>query len=411
MKILRLTIQFASFLMLCTNGIHAQIAQKNNQILIGSIDSVNSKILNEKRKIWIYVPASANSEVYAKQKYPVIYLLDGDSNFPPLVGMLKYLNDSYSLPEMIVVGIPNTDRTRDLTPTHMDSWHVTNLVLDNDFCKTSGGGENFISFIEKELIPHIDSVYPTTPYRIIIGHSFGGLTVMNTFIHHTGLFRAYVAIDPAMSWDNQKLLKETNQALETNTYAGISLFLSIANTMVPGLDTISVKQDTTRRTEYIRSNLELRDNFARNKQNQLDFAWRYYGNDNHGSVPLITMYDALRWLFNYYHMDVFNEDYKNIEPLFSNVSKHLGYHVKPPGIMVNFLANAFLSLKEYDAAKYLLDLNASSYPDSWAVYNNIGNYYRDRADTSKAIDYYKKALSIKELPVVRQKLEKFQKKF
>ena len=97
--------------------------------------------------------------------------------------------------------------------------------------KTSGGGEKFISFIERELMPHVDSLYPTAPYRMLIGHSLGGLTVMNTLIHHTNLFKSYVAIDPAMSWDNQKLLKETKKALANNTYSGISLFLGIANTM------------------------------------------------------------------------------------------------------------------------------------------------------------------------------------
>ena len=136
-------------------------------------------------------------------------------------------------------------------------------------CKNSGGGENFISFIEKELMPHIDSLYPTAPYRILIGHSVGGLTVMNTLIHHTNLFKAYVSIDPAMSWDNQKLLKEAKKALATNTYSGVSLFLGIANTMNEGMDTIKVKKDTTKSTEHIRSIFELRNYLNSNKQNQL----------------------------------------------------------------------------------------------------------------------------------------------
>ena len=246
---------------------------------------------------------------------------------------------------------------------------------------------------------------------MFIGHSFGGLTVMNTLIHHTNLFKAYVAIDPAMSWDNQRLLNEAKKALANNTYSGVSLFLGIANTMKEGMDTIKVKKDTTKTTEHIRSLFELRDDLNNNKQNQLNFAYRYYNNDNHNSVPLIAEYDALRFIFDYYHFDLFNfNDCKNIENLYENISKHLGYKVKPPEGMVNSLAYTYLYFKHFDEAIYLFKLNVSNYPDSWNVYDSMGDFYATKDDKANAIDNYKKALSIKEVPDIRQKLEKLQKK-
>jgi predicted alpha/beta superfamily hydrolase len=313
-------------------------------------------------------------------------------------------------PEMIVVGIPNTYRTRDLTPTHMDSWQFLNFVADTNFCKTSGGGEKFISFIEKELMPHIDSLYSTAPYRMLIGHSFGGLTVINTLIHHTALFKAYVAIDPAMSWDNQKLLKESKKALANNDYSGVSLFLGIANTMPVGMDTIKVKKDTSKSTEHIRSIFELRNYLSNNKQNQMKFSWKYYGNDEHNSVPLNAEYDALRFIFNYYHLSQFYNDYRNIENLYENVSKQFGYKVKPPEGMVNSLAYTYLYFKQFEDALYLFKLNISNYPDSWNAYDSLGDYYDATGDKANAIDNYKKALSIKEAPDTRKKLEKLQGK-
>ncbi len=72
-----------------------------------------------------------------------------------------------------------------------------------------------------------------------------------------------------------------------------------------GMDTIKVKKDTTKSTEHIRSIFELRDYLNNNKQNQLKFAYKYYNNDDHNSVPLIAEYDALRFIFNYYHFDYF----------------------------------------------------------------------------------------------------------
>src|ERR1022692_1935717 len=167
-------------------------AQANNKIVLGTIDSIHSNILNEQRKIWVYVPEEDPNSIFSKQRYPVVFLLDGDAHFYSVVGMIQQLssvNGNSICPKMIVVGIPNTDRTRDLTPTHVE---VDPPFMDSASSKTSGGGERFIAFIEKELMPHIDSLYPVAPYRMLIGHSFGGLTVMNTLIHHPQLFNSYV---------------------------------------------------------------------------------------------------------------------------------------------------------------------------------------------------------------------------
>lgn len=177
-------------------------AQTDNKIVIGHIDTVQSKTLNESRQIWIYTPESNDSSLSAKQRYPVVYLLDGSEHFVSFVGILKHLSYLMICPQMIVVGITNTDRNRDLTPTR-----------DSSYYSKSGGGEHFISFIEKELMPYVDSKYPTEPFKMLIGHSLGGLTVMNTLINHTDLFNAYIAIDPSMWWDNQKLLKQAKTVL------------------------------------------------------------------------------------------------------------------------------------------------------------------------------------------------------
>jgi hypothetical protein len=411
MKKVCLSVIIAVFLTFCLNGVQAQTAQiQTAAVSFGTRDNINSKILSEQRRILVYVPTSAASEIYTKQRYPVAYLLDGDAvHFSSVVGMIRRLNSSYSCPEMIVVGIINTDRMRDFTPTHMDSFQFLDLV-DSVSQTNTGGGEKFISFIEKELMPHMDSIYPTAPYRMFIGHSAGGLAVINTLIHHTSLFKAYVAIDPIMSWDNQNLLKETQKALANTNYSGVSLFLAIPNTMKVGMDTIKVKKDTSKRTEHIRSVFELRDFFNNNRQNKLKFVYKYYNNDNHTSVPLIAEYDALRFIFECFKFDFFSDDYRNLENLYENISKNFGYKVKPPENMVNSLANTFLSLKHFDEALFLFRLNVSTYPESYNVYNSMGDFYSTKGDKSNAIFNYTKALMIKEVPAVRKKLEGLQGK-
>ena len=301
---------FSIIVLLLLGGVASAQVIKGRYVVMGNTDSVQSKILHENRKIWVYTPAGANDPTYTKQRYPVVYLLDGDSHFASVTGMIQQLsevNGNMVCPDMIVVAIANTDRTRDLTPT--------NSMFDNqhkktDQFKSSGGGEKFTSFIEKELMPHIDSIYPTAPYKILIGHSFGALTAMNIFINHTNLFNAYVVIDPSMWWDGRKLLKQAQDAIKERNFSGKSLFLGIANTMPVGMDTLQVHKDTTGDTEHIRSILALADAFKSNPNNGLNFKYKYYSEDNHGMVTMIAEYDALHFLFGYYRFN--QDDYKKV---------------------------------------------------------------------------------------------------
>ena len=402
----------AVFLILLTYEIQAQTTAQTPSpaIQFGIRDQIDSKILNEQRRILVYVPASAASENYTRQLYPVVYLLDGEAaHFAAVVSMINQQSSLFALPEMMVVGIPNTDRTRDLTPTPMrDFWQFLDFDADSIFLQNSGGGDKFISFIENELIPHIESTYPAAPYRMLIGHSFGGLTVMNTLIHHTPLFKDYVAIDPAMSWDDQKLLKEAKTALANNKYPGTSLFLGIANTMEPGMDTTRVKKDSSGSSEHIRSIFELRDILSSNRENQLNFDWKYYSHDEHNSLILIAEYDAIRYFFSYYGISVFYKDFRNIEQLYENVSGHFGYTVKPPESQVNNLAYTCLAFRLFDDAAFLFSLNVRNYPDSYNVHNAMGDYFFYKGERDKAIESYTRALSLREVAAVRQKLDQIQ---
>lgn len=389
-------------------------AQTDNRIVIGKIDSIQSSILNEKRKIWVYVPGGGAIDIYSKQRYPVVYLLDGDGHFSSVVGMIQQLstvNGNMICPEMIVVGITNTDRTRDLTPTHID---VDPPYMDSASAKTSGGGEKFISFIEKELMPYIESNYPTEPYKMLIGHSFGGLTVMQTFVHHTKLFNSFICIDPSMWWDKQNLLKESKKILINNKFQGTSLFLGIANTMPEGMNINKVLNDTSVETRHIRSILKLRSYFEQNKQNSLKFQSKYYNDDSHGSVPLITEYDALHFLFDFYPLKMTFKDFTDTttalldkyEKHFSTVSKKMGYKVKPSEEQINSFGYEALGSKHYKKAAGFFKYNIDNYPESFNVYDSMGDYYEAVGDKLNAIKYFEKALSIKENADTRKKLEK-----
>ncbi|MGZ3925218.1 MAG: alpha/beta hydrolase-fold protein [Flavisolibacter sp.] len=390
--------------------------QANTSLYIGTVDSIQSIILNEKRKICVYVPGKFSDEDLAKQRYPVVYLFDGEAHFTSVTGMIQQLsevNNNMICPKMIIVGILNIDRTKDLTPTHA----AAEPPYFFGSSEKSGGGERFISFLEKELMPYVDAHYPTAPYRMLIGHSFGGLMVMQTLVHHTNLFNAYICIDPSMWWDNQLLLKEGVKTLSKRRFRGTTVFLGIANTMEENMTIDKVVKDTSQSTRHIRSIVTLKNYLEKCRQNGLRFRWKYYDNDSHASVALITEYDALRFIFNYYPLKITFKDFYDTttsladryERHFSNVSKEMGYEIKCPESLMNHMGYEALESKQFKKAERFFKYNVDNYPESYNAYDSFGDYFDAIGDKSNAISNFEKALSIKNNTDTRAKLERLQR--
>lgn len=390
-------------------------AQKN--IIVGTRDTVYSNTLHENRQIWVHAPENnAPDGIYTQRRCPVIYVLDGDDHFKAVVAMVERLSQggpNIMLPPVIVVGILNTDRNRDLTPTHV----MAAAMMDSESAARSGGGDKFISFLEKELIPHIDSLYPTAPYRVLIGHSLGGLMTIHTLLNHTRLFNAYIAIDPSVMWDDQKLVKQAQSTLGKNNFAGRSLYLAVANNidngMAPTKDTAIlgfIKLHT-------RSIMELEHAVEANPKNGLRYSWKYYPEYNHGTIPLVAEYDGLRAIFSFYNYNIpFQEllqpDYKGdtaIMQHYETVSSIMGYKVSPEEELVNVIGYNLIQSKQFDRAWYFLKMNIDNYPQSFNAYDSMGDLYEAKGDHQNAKVYYLKSLAVKETPDTRRKLERLKR--
>jgi predicted alpha/beta superfamily hydrolase len=391
-------ISILSFLCFCLYTVNGQ----HSNDIVAKIDRIDSEILNEERKLLIHVPKGNSNKTY-----PVVYVLDGDSHFHSVVALIRQLgpeNRNTMCPEMIVVGIPNTHRNRDLSPTKGE-------------LPGSGGGANFMSFVEKELIPHIDSKYPTKPYRVFIGHSLGGLTVMNALVHTPDLFNAYVAIDPSMWWDHKNLLNQIKRTSFNEKYANKTLFLAIANTMNKDMDTLSVQKDTTATTKHIRAILELDSYLKKDTQKNLSYKGKYYEDDDHTSVPLIAEYDALRYIFEFYRFRLKSEDYLNpeidvlakVQNYYKRLSIGFGIEMKPDQLYINDIGFTLLENKQFKKAAEAFNLNIKNHPESFGVYDSMGDFYVAIGNTKKAIENYKKAVSLNIDSYAKYKLKELEK--
>lgn len=239
------------------------------QDMPGKRDSIKSMVLNEKRVIQVILPDGykAGSTI----KYDVLYILD-DWNIKLGRDIQHFIVDEHTMPPMIIVGVLNTDRNKDLLPTH------------NNGNKTSGGADKFLKFFKDELIPYVDKTYPSDGDNTLFGHSFGGVFVTYALLNEPQLFSNYIAGDPSYWWDNGVMLKQVKEKLPSLAGKGKSLYIG-------GREGQGMKE----------MNINAMDSLLK-KDAPAGFEWvvKAYPKESHGTVRLKNMYDGLRFAYNDY---------------------------------------------------------------------------------------------------------------
>lgn len=361
-------------------------ARLERATVIGHVDSVWSATLKEQRPYLVYLPPSYSDTINAPQRYPVLYLLDGDAHFHSVSGLIQILgtgiNATYAIPELIVVAIPNTDRTRDMTPTRVETGFDGK---PSPFFKTSGGMGNFFTFLKSELIPAVESRYRTMPYRVFVGHSLGGITAINALYTIPEIFNAYVAIDPSLWWDDKILLKQAKGYVSTARLDGRALYVAQANTINP---------DDTTSNRHFEAITQFNAVLEAYNRSGLRYAFRYYDQDDHGSVPLIAEYDALRFIFDGYRVPLARviADPHYLVEHFRSVSARLGATFLPSEQMLAQLGMVALTQDTAKAVQFL-EITTQVYPDRDRAYQQLGAIWRARGDRTRARSYLEQALA------------------
>lgn len=233
----------------------------------GKKDSVNSSILGQMRYIKVVLPPDYNPA--SKTKYDVIYVLDGDGNTKTVADIQQFIKGENFMPQVIIVGVLNIDRNKDLTPTREDGFN------------TSGGADKFLSFLKNELIPYIDKTYPSDGDNILFGHSFGGLFVTYALLNEPQAFKSYLAADPSYWWGKDMMLAMAAKKLPA--LANLDKTLFISGREGQGMKEMSINpMDTLLR-----------------KNAPAGFTWKIiaYPNETHGTVRLKSIYDGLKFIY------------------------------------------------------------------------------------------------------------------
>jgi len=332
--------------------------------------TLHSKIMDEERPIIVALPDGYEEN---ESNYPVLYLTDGLQNIWHVIGSVEVLTRTGSIPPVIIVGIQSTNRDRDFSPTVAKKW------------PRSGGGPKFLDFIEKELILYIDTNYRTNAYRILEGHSLGGLFTAYTLLNRPDLFDAHIIMSPSFWWNNEEITEKATAFFKSNPTLDKSIFFGIG----------TLESDTTWGMRKELSNfIEV---IKRNKPDKLRFKHMEMEDEGHMSSPLLSNYYGLKFIF---------ADMKLPESLIKNYSDerflaHENMIMSKYGKEAKQSAESYVQIASYlvqknnlQGAITVLNRSIQAYPFDISLVQYLASIYEKNNDKARAIATYEQAITV-----------------
>jgi hypothetical protein len=235
--------------------------------------TINSKFVNEKRVINVWTPPNYEQ---INDSLPVIYMPDGGikEDFPHIANTIAKLIENKSIAPIILVGIENTERGRDLTG-------FSEVEKDGEYCPMTDGAKDFRNFITQELVAEINKKYKVTNTKGIIGESLAGLFVMETFFLNPNSFDFYIAMDPSLWWNNHYLEKNTQNYLKDFPDKTTKLWFAGSGA-----------EDIAKHTNNMAQSLQ--------SKAPIQLIWKYSEepNEKHNTIFRATKEKALIWILN-----------------------------------------------------------------------------------------------------------------
>jgi predicted alpha/beta superfamily hydrolase len=183
--------------------------------------TLHSAALGETRRINVYTPPGYGAA--GAGRFAVLYMPDGgvEEDFSHVAAAVDSAVRAGEMRPVLVVGIENTQRRRDMTGP-------TTVARDSTIAPRVGGSAAFRRFIASELIPEVRRRYRVSDESAIIGESLAGLFIVETFFLQPELFDTYIALSPSLWWNREELVRTAGERLRTHRRMRAALYLSSA---------------------------------------------------------------------------------------------------------------------------------------------------------------------------------------
>lgn len=311
-----------------------------------------SKALREERRVLVSLPSSYKN---GDERYPVLYLPDAELHLEHTSASADALAAVARIPELIIVGIPHSDRRKDLTPTPT-----------RDAPASTGGADRFSEFIATELVPEIDRRYRTHPYRLIAGHSLGGLFALHMLFTRPNVFDAWIVVSPALCWDDEIIIRRAEE-LAKGYEKQERLYLMSA-------DEDTKVMDGVRRMERVL--------MARNVDH-LELVRRSLPDDDHLTSPIHGFYIGLRLAFRPWFFRVDDTDdpralYSRARNHYRSLTLRYGFPVPIPAFRYERIVSRLLAAGETAEATGVATAFVEAYPNSPAAHRILADVNKRR---------------------------------
>lgn len=313
--------------------------QDGAPVSIGVYKILPSKVLGEKRTLLIHLPRNYQQD--KNKKYPVFYMLYGDHRstyFAEAVSVLDNLGINGTIPEMILVGITNTHRYRDLLPRGTGGEET--------------GIENFIRFFREELFPWVQKHYRTHPYRLLLGPQAGANFLFYTVFKHPDLFNAGIGTNP-FRWTGgrEQIIQQAKAVLKKQKKFKKMLYFNCNDN----------DQLERQGTGYMKNFVEF---LKAHKPKGFQFTVNYITDWREFLAPL-DLRRGLKTLFSNYEYtgDLAKSNLSSIQQFYLERSREYGYPVDIPELTL-VLAHDRLERIDPAAAGEILNFILKQNPDS-----------------------------------------------
>lgn len=332
--------------------------------------TLKSKVLDEQRSYLVWRPEGYDPNT----AYPVLYLLDGVDHLMYIGGIVDYLQFFGRIPPMLIVAIENTNRNLNFTPPSPEP--------------NTGGAERFLRFIENELITDVEKQYKTRPYRLLVGHSHGGLFTIYTLLYKPRTFNAYIAFSPTLWWNEGSLLKKAETITPELKELPIDLFFSVGN------EESDMVGSALKLATLLEESVPWEDHL---KEYPLRWNYRQYVDETHMSTGLPTIIEGLRAIFNDWQINDPVQVYEYggfaaLQKHYQKVSDRMGYEVPIPYSTLTELAQIYSKRQRLDDAELVMQKAVELYPDNVYARYGLARVYVRKDEKEKAVQLLEEVL-------------------
>lgn len=303
-----------------------------------------------------------------------MYVLDGEYNAAFTSEAVTILTDNEKMPPSLVIGIVSNNRNRDFTTAGDKGWQPPQET------PSAGGADKFLDYLEKELLPYVEKNYRTHPFRIMAGHSLGGLLAIHCFSSRPALFKAYIALESSLWWNNGSVGNEMISFLKA--HPGYKGKLFVGRIQMP-------------RSYWFPINVTVVDYLEKSRPPGLEYTYMEIDKEEHATMVFPATYFGLRDIFSdYYFVMEAKPDEKAIMSYYANLSAKWGYPVKVPQQELASLWNVAQDEKKYTDAIRFGELTIANYPNSARAYMSLGTTYMKMNNKEMAVKMLSRSLEL-----------------